>query len=99
MGIAAFQVWQEGGQGGEVQLALVVYAIQLALNGLWSVIFFGFRSSGPALVEISLLWVFIWITLVLFWQVTPSAGMLLLPYAAWVTFAVLLNAAIWVLNR
>ena len=99
MGIAAFLVWQKGGDGGVAHTALVVYALQLTLNGLWSIIFFGFRSPGPALVEISLLWVFIWITLVLFWQVTPFAGMLLLPYAAWVTFAVVLNAAIWVLNR
>jgi len=99
MGIAAFLVWQKGWESGAVKTALALFAIQLILNGLWSVLFFGMRSPGLAFAEILLLWISIGGTIVLFWRVAPIAGMLLLPYEAWVTFAVVLNGAIWILNR
>lgn len=99
MGIAAFLVWQKGLANGAVKTALALFAIQLALNGLWSILFFGMRSPGLALADIILLWLSIGATLVLFWRLTPVAGMLLLPYEAWVTFAVVLNGSIWLLNR
>ena len=99
MGIAASLVWQKGWSSGAVKVALVLFAIQLVLNGLWSVLFFGIRSPGLAFAEILLLWVSIGGTIVLFWRVSPAAGMLLLPYQAWVTFAAVLNASIWILNR
>ncbi|MCJ7630404.1 MAG: tryptophan-rich sensory protein [Longimicrobiales bacterium] len=99
MGIAAFLVWQKGWETGAVKTALALFAIQLILNGLWSVLFFGLRMPGLAFAEILLLWVSIGGTMVLFWRLAPVAGMLLLPYEAWVTFAAVLNGAIWALNR
>jgi tryptophan-rich sensory protein len=99
MGIAAFLVWQKGWESGAVKAALALFAIQLIFNGLWSVLFFGMRAPGLAFAEILLLWISIGGTIVLFWRVTPIAGMLLLPYEAWVTFAAVLNGAIWLLNR
>ena len=99
MGIASFLVWQKGWESGAVKTALAFFAIQLILNGLWSILFFGMRMPGLAFLEILVLWVSIGLTLVLFWRVTPVAGMLLFPYQAWVTFAAVLNGAIWILNR
>lgn len=99
MGIASFLVWQKGWESEAVKIALASFAIQLILNGLWSILFFGMRASGLAFVEILLLWTAIGLTTVLFWRVTPLAGVLLLPYQAWVTFAAVLNGAIWILNR
>ena len=99
MGVAALLVWQKGWELDAVRAALLVFAVQLVLNGIWSVLFFGMRSPGLALVEILLLWVAIAATVALFWRVTPVAGMLLLPYLAWVSFAAVLNGSIWFLNR
>lgn len=99
MGIAAFLVWQKGWDSGAVKVALALFAIQLILNGLWSVLFFGIRMPGLAFAELLLLWASIGATAVLFWRVNPVAGMLLLPYQAWVTFAAVLNGSIWILNR
>jgi len=99
MGVAAFLVWRKGLESEGVRLALSVFLVQLALNGLWSVLFFGMRMPGWALVEIVLLWLAIGATTALFWQVVPAAGALLLPYGAWVSFATVLNASLWWLNR
>ncbi len=99
MGVAAFLVWRRGLDGDGVKVALTVFAVQLALNGLWSILFFGMQAPGWALVEIILLWIAIGITTVLFWRVTPAAGGLLLPYWGWVSFATVLNASLWWLNR
>ena len=99
MGVAAFLVWREGLDTEGVKLALTLFAIQLFLNGLWSVLFFGMQAPGWALIEIGALWLAIVVTLVLFWRVSPTAGMLLLPYWAWVSFATVLNASLWWLNR
>ena len=99
MGVAAFLVWQKGWNTQPVRIALGAFVVQLILNGLWSVLFFGLRSPGLAFVEIILLWAVIGVTIVLFWRVLPLAGVLLLPYEAWVTFAAILNGAIWLLNR
>ena len=99
MGVAAFVVWQRGWETNGVRLALTAFLIQLALNGLWSVLFFGLQAPGYALLEIILLWIAIGVTTVLFWRVTPSAGAMMLPYWAWVSFATVLNGYIWMLNR
>jgi tryptophan-rich sensory protein len=99
MGVAAFLVWREGFGAGKVKLALTLFAVQLALNGLWSILFFGLHAPGWALVEIIALGFAIIATTVLFWRVVPAAGMLLLPYLAWVSFATVLNASLWWLNR
>jgi translocator protein len=97
MGVAAWLVWRTWGFTG-ARLALGLYVVQLVLNGMWSWIFFGLQRPGLALVEILALWVAIVATTVAFWRIRRPAGLLLLPYLAWVAFAALLNAAIWRLN-
>lgn len=99
MGVAAFLVWRRGLGGKGVKVALAFFLVQLGLNGLWSILFFGMRAPGLALVEIVLLWLAIGATIELFRRVVPLAGVLLLPYWAWVSFATLLNASLWWLNR
>ena len=99
MGVAAYLVWLRGVDADGVRAALAVFVIQLALNGLWSILFFGIRQPGLALVEIIVLLVAIGATIWLFWRVVPAAGVLLLPYWAWVSFATILNASLWWLNR
>jgi tryptophan-rich sensory protein len=99
MGIAAFLVWQRGLGAPFVRTALSVFAVQLLLNGLWSVLFFALRSPGIALVEILVLWALIAWCMMLFFRVRAVAGALLVPYLAWVTFATALNFEFWRLNR
>lgn len=97
MALAAWRVWRLGGTR-EVRAALGLWALQLALNLTWSYVFFGARMIGAALAEIAVLLVAIVATLALFWRLDRVAGALLVPYAAWVAFAMLLNAALWQLN-
>lgn len=99
MGVAAFLVWRRGLGAEGVRLALGVFLLQLLLNGLWSLLFFGLRSPGLAFVDILALWLAIGATVWLFWRLVPAAGVLLLPYWAWVSFAAVLNGSIWSLNR
>lgn len=98
MGIAAFLVWRRGATRTDVRVALSFFVLQLALNTLWSVIFFGFFSLGAALVEIALLWLAIAATIVTFAKVSKPAAWLLAPYLLWVSFAAYLNYALWTLN-
>lgn len=99
MGVALFLVWRQGGNTPGIQLALSCFAVQLVLNALWSIIFFGMHAPGWAFAEILLLWLAILATLWAFWRVVPTAGWLLVPYLAWVSFAAVLNGSIWILNR
>lgn len=95
MAVAGWLVWRRVGWGW----ALVWFAVQLALNAAWSPVFFGMHRIGLALVNIALLWLAIIGTMVAFWNVTPVAGWLFVPYLAWVSFATALNFALWRLNR
>ena len=98
MGVAAWLVWRKAGwRAGRRPLGL--FLVQLALNVLWSVIFFGWERPGLALAEIVLLWIAIAATALSFRKLSRPAAGLLLPYLAWVTFAISLNAGIWWLNR
>jgi len=97
MAVAAWLVWRQGGLR-RTGSPIAMFAIQLALNLLWSCIFFGFQSPGLALVEVLLLWAAIAATLAMFWKRSTLAGVLFVPYLAWVTFAGALNFAIWRLN-
>jgi translocator protein len=100
MGIAAGLVWNcYEYRPAEVRKALIFFAVQLALNALWSYLFFGLFNPLLALVEIVLLWLMILETYLAFRPVNKIAAWLLLPYLAWVAFAALLNASIWWLNR
>lgn len=95
--IAGWRAWR-GSSGPRRQLALTAYAVQLALNLSWSFVFFGARLIGPALAVIAVLLVAIIANAFIFWRIDRAAGALLLPYAAWVSFATVLNAALWRLN-
>ncbi|HET9452169.1 MAG TPA: TspO/MBR family protein [Aggregicoccus sp.] len=99
MGVAAWWVWRAAAPEQAKRRAALLFWAQLALNVLWSFLFFGLRSPGLALLEIAVLWAAILLTLRAFWRVRPLAGALLLPYLAWVSYAALLNAAIAWLNR
>jgi len=98
MGIAVFIVWRRGTYKRAVRTALKVFGLQLVLNALWSFLFFGLHSPGLALIEIVvLLSVIVWCS-ILFYRIYRPAGLLMLPYIAWVLFATYLNAMLWVLN-
>jgi tryptophan-rich sensory protein len=97
MGIAAWLVWRERGFAG-ASLPLALFAAQLVLNTLWSVIFFGMHRTGLAFLDIALLWLAILATTLAFWPISRVAGALLLPYLLWVSFAAALNYSIWRMN-
>jgi tryptophan-rich sensory protein len=97
MAIAAWLVWRAGGLHAN-RTALGLYVAQLALNSLWSWLFFGWRQGAWAFADIVVLWILIVATLVSFWRVRPLAGGLLVPYLAWVSFAMALNFAAWQMN-
>lgn len=97
MAVAAWLVWQRGGFARR-RAALILFLVQLVFNALWSWLFFAWQLGGPAFVDILLLWLAIAATIVAFWRVAPAAGILLLPYLAWVSFAAALNLALWRLN-
>jgi translocator protein len=97
MAVAAWLVWRSGGFHAN-RLSLILFLAQLVLNALWSWLFFAWQLGGMAFIDILLLWVLILATLVAFWRVRPLAGMLLVPYLLWVSFAAFLNYAIWQLN-
>jgi tryptophan-rich sensory protein len=95
MAVAAWLVWRRiGWHGG----ALVLFFVQLALNLLWSILFFGLQLVGLALVDITVLVVLIALTTVAFWRIDRRAGLLLVPYLLWVVYASALNGAIWLMN-
>jgi len=78
--------------------AALIFVLQLVLNILWSVIFFGLKSPSLAFVEILMLWFAILYTIVNFYRISKPAAYLLLPYILWVSFATFLNFAIWQIN-
>lgn len=99
MGVAVWLIWEHHRQTKAGRLAMQLFCVQLVLNFAWSIIFFGLRSPLLALIEIIILWITIFITLKKFYRLNKTAGYLLMPYLAWVSFATLLNAAIVMLNR
>lgn len=100
MGVAAGLVWDRMQQESEVvKKALLFFVIQLGLNALWSYLFFGLRNPMLAGLEIIVLWLMIYETYVQFAKINKIAGYLFIPYLAWVSFAAVLNASIWWLNR
>jgi len=100
MGIAAGLVWSRIDFEKEaVRKALLFFAIQLGLNALWSLLFFGLRNPMLAGIEIILLWLMIYETYIKFGKIDKIAGYLFIPYLLWVSFASVLNISIWWLNR
>jgi len=98
MAIAVWLVWRQRWRNDQAALAIKIFALQLVLNALWSWLFFAWYLGAFAFVEIVLLWVAILWTLVAFWRVSKVAVVLMLPYAAWVTFAAALSFSIWQQN-
>jgi tryptophan-rich sensory protein len=99
MGIALFLVWRKGLHHKGVKIAIYVFGVQLALNALWSILFFGLKMPLLAFIEILILWGFILVTLLKFKKISKLAGYLLLPYLLWVSFAAVLNFFLWHLNH
>ncbi len=98
MGVSAWLVWRESGFR-EARIPLVLFSLQLVANALWTWLFFAWRLGALAFGEILLLWVLVLLTLVSFWRLRPMAGVLLLPYLTWVTFASALTYTIWQRNK
>jgi len=98
MGISAYLVWMKGWDKKEVRSALAIFAVQLVLNTLWSIIFFGAKELFLAFVEIAFLWTAIVVTIFLFRRISRNAALLLVPYLLWVSFAAFLNYSVWQLN-
>lgn len=96
MAVAAWLVWRTGPRS---RGPLIWFAVQLALNALWSPVFFGLHSLGGGLIVIVMLELAILQTIRSFAPRSRLAALLMVPYAAWVAFATALNAAIWWLNR
>lgn len=97
MAVAAWRVWRRASPLGAGP-ALMLYVAQLILNLGWSLIFFGLRQPGWAMIEVVCLLTAVAATTVAFWRSDRPAGLMMLPYAAWVGFASLLNLEIWRLN-
>lgn len=98
MAIAAWLVWKKAGWA-RAKWPLSLFGLQLVLNAGWSVLFFGLRSPGLALLEIIFLWIAIAATTLAFQRKSGLAALLFAPYLAWTSFAVVLNFALWKLNQ
>jgi benzodiazapine receptor len=99
MGISVFLVWQNGLVTNGAMLAFTLFWIQLALNALWSIIFFGMKSKGGGVITIIVLWLLIMATMIASFRVSGWAGALLIPYIVWVSIASYLNIGVWLLNK
>lgn len=97
MAVAAWLVWKRGGFVAQ-RRPLALFLVQLALNALWTPLFFGWHWPGVAFAEIVLLWLAIAATIAAFRPVSRTALLLLVPYLAWVSFAAVLNLTLWRLN-
>ncbi len=97
MAVSAWLVWRQGGWRAQAK-PLGAFMAQWFLNALWTPLFFGMQRPDLAFADIVALWFAIVVTLALFWKVSRPAGLLLVPYVAWVSFAAVLNFAIYRLN-
>lgn len=98
MAVAAWRVWRSETVRTRRRAALTLYGVQLALNLAWSLLFFGLRRPDLAMIDIALLLAAVIATGAAFWRIDRPAGLMMVPYAAWVGFASALNFAIWRLN-
>ncbi len=98
MGISLFLIWRMQEPKRYIRIAIIFFFIQLALNILWSFLFFGLKSPFAGLIEIIILWIAIFLTIVSFYGISKAAALLLVPYILWVSFAIVLNFYLWRLN-
>lgn len=96
MAVAAWLVWRRRGSGRTA--ALVLFGVQLAFNAAWSGLFFGLQNPAAAMADLAALWLAIIATVVMFLRISTPAGLLMLPYLAWATFAAYLNATLVAMN-
>ena len=98
IGIALFLVWRQGWDRRDVRFAIGIFAVQLVLNILWSLVFFGLHSILGGFIIIFLLWIAILANMVAFYVLSKPAGLLLVPYIIWVSIASYLNYSVMLLN-
>lgn len=99
MAIALYLVWTKPQRSTNRRHAIQLFIWQLILNTIWSIIFFGLQQPGLALFEVIILWIAILMTIIYFYRINWISSWLLLPYLLWVSFATVLNGAIFWLNR
>jgi len=97
MAVAAWLVWSARGWQG-AWFALSIFCAQLVANALWSWLFFAWRAGAPSVADIVVLWVLVVVTVIAFFRARTAAGVLMVPYLAWVTFAAFLDVAVWQRN-
>ena len=97
MGISLFLILKKDDSAAKKK-SLILFFVQFALNFCWSFIFFKYHLIGWAFAEIVVMWIFILLTILSFNRINKTAAWLLVPYIAWVSFASVLNFAIWKLN-
>ncbi len=98
MGISFFIVWNTGVEKSSVRKSIAIFSIQLLLNAFWSYLFFGLKSPLLGLIEITVMWFMILLTIFSFSKVSRKATLLLVPYLMWVSLASYLNYSILILN-
>ena len=98
MGIAIYLVWRKGLETKGVKTAFILFWIQLGLNAIWSVVFFGFESILGGVIIIISLCVMVLLIMIRFFKISKIAGGLLVPYIAWLSIATSLNISILLLN-
>lgn len=99
MAVAFFMIWRRGFADRRGRIALTCFLVQLVLNAVWTLLFFGLQSPLAALLDIAFLLVAIVLTIWAFARISKAAAWLLAPYLCWVAFAAVLNGSIWWLNR
>ena len=99
MSVSAARIAGLAGTEAAVGLALALWALQIALNTLWTPVFFGLRKMGAGMVVLVCLWCAVAATMVAFWRLDAVAGLLMLPYLGWVTVAGALNFSVGRMNR
>ncbi len=98
MGVALYIIWKNKTYHTPKRSAILIWCLQLAFNFLWSLVFFHLHQIGWALIDIGILWILIVLNIFSFSRISKPAAWLLVPYICWVSFAGLLNYAIWQLN-
>jgi translocator protein len=98
MGIAAFIIWEKRKSNKKVLSALQIFIVQLVINSLWSIVFFGAHQIFMGLIIILAMWFLILLTIIKFWPISKAAGILLVPYLLWVSIATSLNYFVFILN-
>ncbi len=98
IGIALFLVWRQGIERRDVRFALGIFAVQLILNLMWSLVFFGLHSILGGFIIIMVLWIAILANMIAFYVLSKPAGILMVPYLIWVSIASYLNYSVLLLN-